>query len=403
MQEAKMIIDAETRIEQIDVARLGQVVSRILENDAIHMVEWSAKPIHGGLDKNNALIRCQGQVAAGGQNLPWSLVIKVISRVPENDDPAGYQYWKREALVYQSGLARHLPGNLSAPHCYAVDEKLDDSIWIWMEDIHNDPKGNWSPEFYEQVAYQLGLFNGAFLAGTPLPAEDWLAHNFLRNYVERAAPMITFIRSHPQHELVRSLYGSNLPLILAIWQVRGDLLDILERMPRVFCHQDAFKRNLFYNQGKLIAIDWGFCGNAPAGSELVPLVAIALSFGDIPAGKTRAFEQLCLASYQRGLEAAGAHISTGSIRRCYVLGILLRYIFGANLGDVLPALLDEERHTWLEQGFGIPVEETSKTSQAESSYYFSIFLQALRLMGIKPLLKVIGYGLWFSLPGKKPA
>lgn len=389
----------QTCIQQIDPARLVEVVSLLLEKKTIRMVDWAAKPIHGGMDKNNALIRCQGHVEEGGQNLSWSLVIKICNRVSDNEDPKGYQFWKREALVYQTNLIGRLPGNLHAPRCLAVDEKRDDSIWVWMEDIYDDFGGNWPLETYGQAAYRLGLFNGAFLAGTPIPGEQWLAKNFLRNYVERAAPSIAFIRNNPQHKLVKSLYGKKLPLILALWQVRSDLLDKLEKMPQVFCHQDAFKRNLFFQQGKLLAIDWGFCGNAPAGAELVPLVAVALAFNEIPADKTREFEQLCHDCYQKGLIEAGARTTKKTVRSSFVLTILLRYIFGGNIGDILPALLDENRHTWLEENLGKSLEETSNTSQDESNYYLSIFLQSFKLMGFKTLLKVVGYAIWYSLPG----
>ena len=390
----------ETRIRQIDPARLERIVLQMPGNATFRMTEWMAESMHGGLDKNNVLIRCHGSAGDGVKSQPWSLVIKVTSRVPENEDPIGYQYWKREALVYQSDLIARLPGNLSAPHCYAVDEQSDRSIWIWLEDIHDDLEGAWTSESYYKAATRLGLFNGVFLSGTPLPGEPWLAVNFLRNYVERAAPTIAFIRNHPTHELVKSLFGSNLPLILALWQIRSDLLDILERMPQVFCHQDAFKRNLFFQQSKLIAIDWGFCGNAPAGAELVPLVAIALGFKEIHADQIREFEQLCLDSYQKGLAEAGANISKKTVRRSFVLSILLRYVFGANIGDILPSLLDENRHTWLAENTGLSLEENAQTSKAESNYYLSIFIEALRLMGIRPLLKVIGYSIWFSLPGR---
>lgn len=391
--------DTETRIRQINPARLAEVVSLLLEKESIQLGDWTASPIHGGLDKNNALIRCKGHVTEAGQNLPWSLVIKITCKVPENDDPTGYQYWKREALVYQTDLSRRLPGQVSTPRCLAVDEQSNDSIWIWMEDITDDYGETWPLETYEQAAYQLGLFNGAFLAGKALPDEHWLAHNFLRSYVERAAPTIAFIRKNPAHKLVRSLYGKNLPLILALWQVRGELLDSLERDPQAFCHQDAFKRNLFFQKGKLIAIDWGFCGNAPAGAELVPMVAVVLAFKGISSVRIREFEKLCLDFYQKGLDEAGAKISKKTVRRNFMLTILLRYVFGGNIGDILPALLDENRHAWLEQGIGQSLEETANTSEEESNYYLSIFVQSLRLMGFKALLKVFGYAIRYSLGG----
>jgi hypothetical protein len=393
------MVEAETYIRQIDPTRLEAAVAKLVGKETVRMAEWTAMPIHGGLDRNNCLIRCQGHILDGGKRLPWSLVIKITVRVADNDDPAGYQYWKREALVYQTLLSDRLPEDLSAPRCLGVDEAGTDTVWIWMEDLLDDHGGTWGLEAFGQAAHQLGRFNGAFLAGRPLPAETWLAKKFLHNYVERAAPMIAFIRNNPQHELVRSLYGSNLPLILAMWEIRGDLLDILEGMPQVFCHQDAFRRNLFLQQGRLMAIDWGFCGNAPAGSELVPLIVVALSLNEIPYSRSKEFEQLCLDSYMKGLREAGAQVSARSVRRSFVLSILLRYVFGGNIGDILPALLDENRRTWLAENIGEPIEKTSTTSAEESGYFVSVFVRSLQLMGLRLLLKVIGYAIRYSLAG----
>jgi len=395
------MVEAETYIRQIDPTRLEEVVRELFGKKTIRVADWAAEPIHGGLDRNNCLIRCRGHAKDGEQSLPWSLVIKITGKVANNDDPAGYQYWKREALVYQTELRDRLPPDLSAPRCLGVDEHGDDTVWIWMEDIRDDLEGNWQMEAYGQAAHQLGRFNGAFLAGKPLPSEPWLAKKFLRNYVERAAPMIAFIRNNPQHELVKSLYGSNLPLILAMWEIRADLLDILEGMPQVFCHQDAFRRNLFLQQGRLMAIDWGFCGNAPAGSELVPLIVVALSLNEIPYSRSREFEQLCLDSYVKGLREAGAQVSARSVRRSFVLSILLRYVFGGNIGDILPALLDENRRTWLAENIGQPIEKTSTTSAEESGYFVTVFVRSLQLMGLRLLVKVIGYAIWFRLGGSK--
>lgn len=394
------MVKTETCIQQIDPTRLHEVVAELLGNKTIRMADWTAEPIHGGLDKNNCLIRCRGHVMDGQQSLPWSLVIKITGKVADNDDPAGYQYWKREALVYQTRLGDRLPPDLCTPRILGVDELGDDTVWIWMEEVRDDLGGNWQMEAYEQAARQLGRFNGAFLAGKSFPSEPWLAKNFLRNYVERAAPMVAFIRNNPQHTLVRSLYGSNLPLILAMWEIRGDLLDILDGMPQVFCHQDAFKRNLFLQKGKLIAVDWGFCGNAPAGSELVPLIVVPLTLNEIPFSHASEFEKLCIDAYVKGLREAGARVSTRSVRRNFVLSILLRYVFGGNIGDILPALLDENRRTWLAENIGQSNEETSTTSKAESDYFVSVFVRSLQLMGINPLLKVIGYALWFRLGGR---
>ncbi|MEZ4572357.1 MAG: hypothetical protein R2849_18980 [Thermomicrobiales bacterium] len=43
-------------------------------------------------------------------------------------------YWKREVLVYSSGILDHLPDGLRAPDCYGVEDS-DTVARIWLEDL----------------------------------------------------------------------------------------------------------------------------------------------------------------------------------------------------------------------------------------------------------------------------
>ena len=94
----------------------------------------------------------------------WSLILKIIigSRGGESGSLSGY--WKREALAYQSGLLRNLPGDLSAPTCYGVTEvpaRADgvEEAWIWLEEITQVDKLPWTFDRLQQVARTLGHFN----------------------------------------------------------------------------------------------------------------------------------------------------------------------------------------------------------------------------------------------------
>ncbi len=390
----------ETYIQQIDLLHLQEIVARLLGSENVRLKNWEIQPIRGGLEQHSAVIRCMGQADQGDKTLPWSVVLKIVSRDKHND-PNGWRFWKREVLAYQSGFLGRIPANLVAPRCIAVEEKSEDLVWIWMEDVQDDLQGEWTLESYRQSAYQIGRFNGAYLTGTALPEEAWLSHEWLRGYVENAAPMITFIRENPDRPLVKSLYGKNLAIILAFWEIRNSLLDSLEKTPRVFSHQDAFKRNLFFQGGKLLAIDWSYCGITPPASDLVPLVAVSLGFSSIPGDKIFELDRICFDAYMEGLRAAGAQLSTRTVRRCFVLVLLLRYLIAGNIGEVLPALLDEKRHDWLETGFDQPIEKVSKTEDNMERYYLSVFTEALKLMGFVPLIKILYYSVVFSLR-KKP-
>lgn len=102
---------------------------------------WRVTPLTGGASKaaglNTGVFRVEGIARRDGDLLPWSLILKALatSDAPSVRDPASWNYWKREALAFQSGLLEDLPGSLSAPHCYAVQELDEVQVWLWLEDI----------------------------------------------------------------------------------------------------------------------------------------------------------------------------------------------------------------------------------------------------------------------------
>ena len=67
-----------------------------------------------------------------------------------------------------------LPGGIAAPRCFAVEERADDSCWLWLEVVRDAVGPRWSLADYAQAADRLGRFNGAYLAGYPLPDAGWL-------------------------------------------------------------------------------------------------------------------------------------------------------------------------------------------------------------------------------------
>ena len=180
------------------------------------------------------------------------------------------------------------PRLCTAWHHYDICAQPDGSLWLFLEDIIAESSSSWSLEHYVSIARCLGEFNGGYLAGCPLPKAAWVARDWLRNYLEHATPAVDFIRKHPSHPLVQGLFpGNTLAQILAFWDLHPRLLQKLEHLPQTFCHQDAFDRNLFLRRGQAVAIDWGYAGIAPVGSELTPLIAAAIGLGGFPACRAR--------------------------------------------------------------------------------------------------------------------
>jgi len=378
---------------EIDQLALTDLVAKALDRPALQITDWKAQQLHGGMEWDSAVFRFQGGASDNGDTLPWSLVLKAVKPTETASEPDGIRYWKREVLAYQSGLLHRLPsGNVSAPACYDVQERPDGSIWLWMEDVKDDVGSPWPIEKYAIAARHFGQFNGAYLAGCELPGEPWVTHNWLRQYVENAAPMVEFIRRNPGHPMIMNLYpGDALAQILGTWDEHEAVLDFLDELPQVFCHQDAFKGNLFTRRGKTIAIDWGYSGIAPVGAELVALVPGSIGMFEIPVDKIGELDQSCFESYLQGLREAGWSGNPKLVRMGYAITCLLRYPVGASVGDGLPRLLDQESRFKLEDTFDKSADELEKTDPALVAYYQKLIPEAMKLLGMKRLASLLGH------------
>ena len=179
-------------------AELEPVVAQVLRRPHGGVAEWRLEPIGGEtlgshLAGGRGIYRLAGSAhgQAAGQVYPWSLVVKIFSDAAlgptPNDigdtiqDPTDGNYWKREILVYQSGMLDELAGGLVAPRCYGVTEHAGE--WrLWLEDVEESPK-MWPLERYGVAARQLGQFNGAYLVDAPLPEKQpWMYRGRARDW-----------------------------------------------------------------------------------------------------------------------------------------------------------------------------------------------------------------------------
>lgn len=134
--------------------------------------------------------RLSGVARSDGASHPWSVVLKIVRNPaglevapgyvlpPDDFPPTHFSYWKREALAYQSGVLDDLPRGIAAPRCFAVVEATPQVFWLWLEDLAT-AAAPWTLARYRETAHQLGHWNGAYLAGRPLPAQPWLHYDWL--------------------------------------------------------------------------------------------------------------------------------------------------------------------------------------------------------------------------------
>src|SRR5262249_9796263 len=152
--------------------------------------------------------------------------------------------WKRELLLYRSGLLDDLPAHLRAPRCYDADDPADGVVWLWLEHVREDGEHAWPLERWALAARHLGQLNGAFLVGRPLPGFPWLGGQRLRSWLGRHTSLVTLIAVAPDNPVVRHWWPR--PVvdgILRLWEEREAFCTALETLPQTFGHGDAIRRN----------------------------------------------------------------------------------------------------------------------------------------------------------------
>jgi hypothetical protein len=122
--------------------------------------DWQVEPLHG-LGFGATIHRVSGVASQGGLRLPWSVICKQVRDA--GDGPADFSYWRREPLLYASGLLAGLAG-VAAPRCFAQGEETG-GVVLWLEDLADGDGGGWMLERFGLVARALGMLGGAHAAG----------------------------------------------------------------------------------------------------------------------------------------------------------------------------------------------------------------------------------------------
>jgi hypothetical protein len=219
---------------------LTRAVCAALDHGSAAIEHWQVQPLSASSGAATAgVYRVSGTANDRDIRRDWALVLKIIRPAAAAWNPAAREidhpiYWKREALAYQSGMLDDLPGGIAAPRCLALEERADESCWLWLEQVEDSYGSRWPLAQYAQAARALGRFNGAYLAGRALPAYPWLgppgalrgtlqAFAFVRDVVENPTtwqdPLLRAAFPVPVADrlLLSERYGSQRVNCLTTW------------------------------------------------------------------------------------------------------------------------------------------------------------------------------------------
>jgi Phosphotransferase enzyme family len=306
-----MISEFERRVRAVNLAVLAPLVRRALSTDEVEVLDASCQPVGGGFSEAFGIYHFEGQARTPNGLVPWSLMLKALGATSTaSQEPASLDYWKRESLVYQSGLLDNLPGGLAAPRCFGVVEQAEDEVWIWLEAI-GDEEPIWSLDRYGLAARHFGHFNGAYLVGRSVPHDAWLARESHRQRLALAEPGIRDLRRLLSHPVLASVLPEDTSeRVLGLWGEREQLLTMLERLPRTVCHGDAVRQNLLSRGGpdagkQTVAIDWARAGIDAIGAEIATLFGVSPRFFAVENAQIAELEAIIFTGYLEGLRDTG--------------------------------------------------------------------------------------------------
>jgi hypothetical protein len=358
-------------------SHLVEPVRRLLRGDVVTVEDWSAEPLAGGVGKGLGVWRVTGKATVDNSPATFALILKGWGVAGDSGDSTAWDWPHREIRACGSGLLDELPGGICAPRCLGEAIGTDGSSWAWMTSMSAGAIAAWDRGHFGLVAQRLGQFNGAYLAGRPLPDADWLSRGCTRGWTDAAGEAIAQFDHFLEHPVVsRSFPPAERREIDRLFAERHRWFDALDTLPQTFCHLDAFPRNIFLRPGpdgelQPGLIDWSYSGIAAVGEEIAPLVSASAIFGHTPGISFAELDTLVFQGYLEGLRAAGWRGDERVARMGYAGSVVMRYVVGS-LRQFLPALANDQVHPLIEQVFGVSIDGLTERMADHTAWAFTL-------------------------------
>lgn len=220
-----------------------------------------------------------------------------------SDDPRHWNYWRREAAVYRSGLPERI--GLAAPRALSVTETAAGDLELRLERVAGRTGDALDVGDLETAALALGRAQGR----SDLPDEPWLSRRFLRDY-SGSRPARWELLHEPEAwaaPLVREHFDASArERLVRMCAQRERLLRLSEALPRTLCHLDVWPPNLIRRaDGEVVFLDWAFAGDGALGEDVGNLVPDAVFDELLPHERIDELDERLTAAYLRGLRASG--------------------------------------------------------------------------------------------------
>lgn len=244
-------------------------------------------------------------------------VLKVLTRRKQSeagwaasDDPRHWNYRRREAHVYESGLAQawRLYG-IRAPRLLACAERADGDVALWLERLRGRPATRWRIPSHAAHARRLGAAQGAAEGSVgETPDRPWLSRGFLREYIGSKTLGQELLDDDEawQQPLIRDHFPPGLRKdMVRLHHDREWFLHIMETLPRALNHLDHWPANLRTTGRNSALIDWSFTGDGALGEDIGNYIPDTFFDLFLPAARLPELASAVYEAYVEGLREGG--------------------------------------------------------------------------------------------------
>jgi hypothetical protein len=247
-----------------------------------------------------------------------------------SDVPTHFNYWRREALAYETGFADavYRDAGIRAPRLESLVTHEDGGVELWLEDVQGPSGFAFSVSRLGQFGHELGVGQARWVGRVP-PADEvpWLSRNWLRQYLSEGPGNNVHIRDEDWDDPVARVWpAATRAALRALWERRMAVLEQAEELPRTLCHLDCWPANLMEDSaGASVLLDWSFVGEGAVGEDPANLIIDSVTDGLMDAALLPEIAEAVASGYIKGLADGGWRGSADDVRRAITTCAVVKY------------------------------------------------------------------------------
>jgi hypothetical protein len=234
---------------------------------------------------------------------------------PTSDRPDHWNYWRREALAYQTGLAStaYADAGIAAPALLEANARADGGVELWLADLAGTAGWDWPVPRLARFACELGVTQARWAGRVPdLP---WLSRRWLEQYLAEGPPRFARVTDADWDHPSLAVWPAGIRRRLRRLQADHDRLTAVARSAeRTLCHLDVWPANLVDDDGTSVLLDWSFTGDGAVGEDVANLIIDSCTDGLMDAALLPEIADRATEGYLRGLREGGWTGSADAVR-----------------------------------------------------------------------------------------